>query len=144
MFKQEVIYFNAVLGYADGCRVNVPGCVIQNDTAGQDIYVGLYLFLVSRLIETGNCINFPTVSYVGVVSPIHCSVQTVVFGIGIQAEVKHAAFFHHHVCPDLALQLVSRIFTENRSRFIAGIVISEFRKISVYFQTGKAVIEVAV
>ncbi len=60
MFKQEVIYFNAVLGYADGCRVNVPGCVIQNDTAGQDIYVGLYLFLVSRLIETGNCINFPT------------------------------------------------------------------------------------
>ena len=47
MFKQEVIYFNAVLGYADGSRVNVPGCVIQNDTAGQDIYVGLYLFLVS-------------------------------------------------------------------------------------------------
>ena len=30
MFKQEVIYFNAVLGYADGCRMNVPvGCVIQ-------------------------------------------------------------------------------------------------------------------
>ena len=94
VFKQEVVYFDAVFRDVYSSRMYVQVVSFKMTWLGcMSTRVCNSLFELSWT-ERGDGINLAAIGKLGVISPVECAVQLVIFGTGEEGEVEHGSLFH--------------------------------------------------